>query len=217
MRTATQNNVYLFMGDKGDGKTTNATALMEILNRPTVIFDVAAQFGKNDYRLIANGYQQLYYYLNNPKWLKAIRKANLQIVVRFSKNMNKREEIEKCSQLLWDFKHITIVYEEMDLYFVYQASTQNPIYETLYLSRNREHEVICIYKQATAAHEVIKQNADYIITSNIESANALKFFERRDKNLPNLIKNLKFREFLIIGKRGYRRVHKLKKSIAQML
>lgn len=217
-RTSTQNNLYLFMGTKGDGKSTNATYLMELLNRPSVVFDVANQYDTSKaYRVVVKGFRGLHYYLTNPKTLKAFKKANMQIIVRFTSSMDKKEEIQECSRLLANYKDFTILFEEMDLYFVFQSSSSNPIYELAYLSRNFNHEVICIFKQASMVHSVLKMNADYIFTSYIEDKNSLKYFEQRSKELAEQIKKLDEYQFIILGKRGFRRVHKLNKKIAKLI
>ena len=215
--TQTNNNLYILMGNKNDGKTTVGNYIAHKLNKPTIIIDPAREFSKKDYRIFCYSLNEIKYYLNNDEWQKAIKSANMQIVFRPPHNNVKKSINAVCKELM-THKGYCIFFDEMELYADRYLNKNDEIYNIVYLLRNRQHDIIVVSKKASDLSGLIKDMFDFIFVGNLETKNSLNFFkDLGGEGLVNEIKNTPFREFLVIGRRGYKTRFKLDGRIAKIL
>lgn len=214
-RTEGNSNLYIMLGTKGDGKTTIGTYLMHRLNKPSVVFDVAKQFDKRDYRIFCYSVDELKYHLNNKHWRQSFYKGKLQIIYR-PKNL--KEDIEEACKILADVHGILIYFEEMELYANQYLTNKSPIFDICYLMRNRRHTVIVVAKQAGKLSGLIKDLGDYFFIGQLRTRSALGFFDDvGGKALTERIKNTRKGDFLILDGDGGVTPFKLSSKIAKLI
>lgn len=215
--TKTNNNLFIFMGTKNDGKTTAGNYLLGLLDKPSIIIDPAREFEKKEYRIFCYSVQEVKYYLNNEEWQKAIKTAKMQIVFRPAHGDSKKQINAICKELM-NKKGYAIFFDEMELYADRYLTKKDEIFNIVYLLRNRQHDIIVISKKASELSGLIKDMFDYMFVGNLETKNSLKFFD--DLGGAELVEDIKktsFREFLVIGRRGYRNKFRLDSKIAKIL
>lgn len=216
-RTKSNKNLFVILGSKGDGKTTIGTYLVHKFDQATVIFDVARQFDKRDYRIFVNSVSQLQYYLNNKEWRKSFYSGSLQLVYR-PDTQNLQGDIESACNVLKSVHNITIFFEEMELYADSYLNKKSPIFDICYLMRNRGHTIICVAKQAGKLSNLIKEMGDYFFIGKLRSKSALRFFDEiGGKELTKEIQGTSAGEFLILDRGGVTTPYKLSNKIAKII
>lgn len=215
--TNSNNNIFILMGNKNDGKTTAANYIDSVLKNPSIIVDPAKEFGKKDYRIKCHTIREVEYYLNNDSWKKALYTANMQLIYRPTLLDTKTDVNLLCQELL-NYRNLTIVFDEMDLYADRWLTKKDAIYKLVFLSRNLNHNIIIVSKKPSELAGIIKSMFDYIFVSKLEANNDLEFFKKHGgDDLVRDIKSLDYREFLIIGRREFRQKFKLDSKIAKIL
>ena len=215
--TNTFSELFILLGTMGDGKTTVGNYIVHKLKQPCVIFDPADEFPKNEYRFICHSVSEVLYYLRNKDTLKSIRKANMQIVFKVPLTDTRDKVNEVCKELL-TIKGFCIFFDEMELYADRYLNKNHEIFHTIYLLRNKQHNIVCVAKRAAELSPLIKSMFTYIFVGSLEQKIDLNFFrDLGGKELEQDIKKVKFRNFLIIGRRGFRKTFTLNSKIAKIL
>jgi len=215
--TKTNNDLFILMGNKNDGKTTNASYIIHKLNKPCVVIDPAREFQKKDYRIFCYTIEEFLYYMNNENWQRAIKISKMQIICR-PPHGDAKNFVNKICKELMSHENYSILFDEMELYADRYLTKKDEIYNVVYLLRNRQHDIVVVSKKASELSGLIKDMFDYIFVGNLETKNSLNFFkDLGGDELVNMIKKLRFREFLIVGRRGYRDHFKLNNKIAKIL
>lgn len=211
-------NVITILSAMDGGKTTLGKYFMEQLNKPTLIIDIAKQFEENTrYRKIIKGLNELKYYLSNKHYRNAFYKSRLQLIYRFT---SKDKQLEANNLFEWindHLKHITIFCEEMELYADSYLRKSSPIFETFYLCRNSDFDVIVIAKIAGQLSSLVKAQTT-IFYANTRATSAIKYLDERSGNeFSKQVKHLKNKEFLVIENDSITRKFKLNKNIIKLI
>jgi len=215
--TNTFSNLFILLGTMGDGKTTVGNYIVHKLKKPCVIFDPANEFAKNEYRYICHSVSEVLYYLRNKDILRAIRKANMQIVFKVPLTDTRDKVNAVCKELL-KLKGFIIFFDEMELYADRYLNKNHEIFHTIYMLRNKQHDIVAVAKRAAELSPLIKTMFTYMFVGNLEQKIDLNFFlDLGGKELAKEIRKVKFRHFLIIGRRGYKRDFTLNSKIAKIL
>jgi hypothetical protein len=218
-RTQSNNNIFTIAGVKNDGKSTVGAYLMEQLNKPTIIIDRTLQFSENTaYRVIVRGLSELSLYCKNSVYKNSFYKGKLQLIFRTTTD-KRTAEIEAALELVnRNLSNITIFLEEMELYADSYLNKNSPIFETLYLSRNKKFDIICVIKEINNLNKIVRSATDYFFLGRIRDLNAIKYFNQRSENeYKNYIKKIKSRTFLITDLTDTWRVFTLNQNILKII
>lgn len=219
MQTQNNNSIFTIIGVKNDGKTTIGKYIIEVINKPTIIIDIAEQFDdKKSYQRKVKGLTELKFYLENKSFRSAFIKAKQTIIYRFN-TQDKAKEAEKVFQYINDsIRNITIFCEELELYADNYLNRRSPIFETMYLSRNKGYTIINVVKEISMLSKLIKSATDFFILGRIRDLNAQKYFNERSlKRFEKEIKDLKHRQFLITDLVDFWEVFQLKEKMFNII
>lgn len=198
MQTQTNNNIFTIAGVKNDGKTTLGKYLLEQIDKPSIIIDIANQFTSNTaYRIVLKGLKQFEFYFSNEAFKRAFYKGKLQVIYRFNTDNEDRESHNLFAFINSNLKNICIFCEELELYADSYLRKSHALFKTMYLSRNKGYTLINVIKEIGSLSKLIRSQTDYFFLGRIKDENAIKFFNGRSyKRFEKEIKELKFREFL---------------------
>lgn len=223
MRSNTQNDKVAYIGGAGSGKTTLATFDMYLRTKPVIIIDTISQFPKTDFRMVTSSINELRFWLNNERYSKAIRRANLQIAFRPNHDYL-QQHIDKAIKIIRDFRSCVIYFEELELYADQYLNKNSPLYGLFSLARNRDHDIILTVKSATSLKNNIRESINTFYLSNHSTDELIKFILKQYKGdkdqkaaLEKTIKNLKDKEFIRLENGVNTGIYKLNKKTANKL
>lgn len=217
-QTAKDCYVFTILAKKFQGKTTLGKYLMETLNKPTIIVDIARQFDDNTaYRKTVRGLDELKYFLGNKHFLNAFYKSNMQLIYRFVSDNKKNEAEELFKYLNNNLENITIFCEEMELYANRYLKHTSPIFESFFLARNQQFDIIVIAKIAGQLNTLVKDQTDFWFI-NTREVNAVRYLDDKSgKAYSRIYPTLNDKEFLMSDLNHFYKKFKLNKKTIQII
>lgn len=211
-------DIYTILAKMGQGKTTIGKYILEQLNKPSLIVDIADQFNENtNYRKVIKGLNELKHFLGIKYFKSIFYKSKMQIIYKFTSDDEQNEAKELFLYLNENLKDITIFCEEMELYADQYLRKNNPIFKTFYLARNKGFHIIVIAKNIGQLSPLIKDQTT-IFFANTSMESAKKYLdERSDKKFSIKVKTLQDKEFIIIKNEKFYKIFKLNQNIVKKI
>jgi hypothetical protein len=184
-RQSRSNSITTIIGHKGDGKTVLSEMLTLINNKPTIIADPRGQYPTNlKRRLLFTNPSKLLLWLAKIDNFKNFYNYKLELVCKVD-DENIQELINGAIKM---FK-ITLLIDEIDMFFPTTATNKNAIYKAVHYGRHNEIDIISTSRRPANISRNLTSQTDTFYFSKITEPKDLQYLKEISSN-EDLIKKV---------------------------
>jgi hypothetical protein len=178
IRQSKSNNITTIIGHKGDGKTVLSEMLTLLNNKPAIIADPRGQYPSDvKRRLLFPNPSSLILWLANKDNFRDFYSYKLELICKVDD-----ENIQALMGAAIKMSKITILIDEVDMFFNASSSSKNNIYKAVHYGRHNEIDIITTSRRPANISRNLTAMTDTFYFSKITEPKDLQYVKEITTN-----------------------------------